>query len=211
MKKLGVLVLIALLSLNLFGCGGKNAKEEPQTEAAVEEKEEQKKEAQETKGKETQKVETQTEEPKEVETTEAEVADKEEAVLLDTENVKITYASSMICNWDIENEFSFYFDVENRMEKELTITATEFVLDGYTIWSGYLSFAAEASSTTNDFIGYADHDYQGEPEYNEWLKQESEKGVRELNITLAVTDEDGNQIEEPLSVIIDVKNGTVIK
>ena len=111
----------------------------------------------------------------------------------------------------VENEFSFYFDVENRMEKELTITATEFVLDGYTIWSGYLSFAAEASSTTNDFIGYADHDYQGEPEYNEWLKQESEKGVRELNITLAVTDEDGNQIEEPLSVIIDVKNGTVIK
>ena len=84
MKKLGILALIALLSLNLAACGGDSAKEEPQKEAVVEEKEEQKKEEEES----------------------------TEPVLLDTENVKITYTESFIYNWGNENEFSFFFDVK---------------------------------------------------------------------------------------------------
>lgn len=200
MKKLGILTLIALLSLNLAACGGDSAKEEPQKETVVEEKEEQKKDEEE---------ETQEEEKEEEIVSEEE--ESTEPVLLDTENVKITYTESFIYNWGNENEFSFFFDVENRTGNDLTVTATEFVLDGYNVGYGYMSFAATASSTTNGRIGYADHDDQGMPAYDEWLAQESENGVRELKITLTVTDAAGNQIEQPSSVIIDVKNGTIKK
>lgn len=201
MRKLGILALIALLSLNLFACGKDAAKEEPQKETVVEDKEEQKKEEE----------EIQDDEQKEDEILEKEEDEKEEPVVLDTENVKITYDESFIYNWGNENEFSFFFNVDNRTGNDLTITATEFVLDGYAVWGGYMSFTAAASSTTNDHIGYADHDDQGVPEYDTWLAQESENGVRELKITLTVTDAAGNQIEQPSSVIIDVENGTIKK
>lgn len=184
MTRLGVLILLTLMSGNLLTYGGDAAKEEMQTEIVEEEKDEQ-------------------EEDLLSEETE------EEPVLLDTADVKITYAKWSVINWGTENEFSFYFDVENRTGNDLTITTNGLVIDGQSIDYGYFSFPAAASTTTNGCIGYADHDYQGDSTYDAWLIQESENGVRELTVSLVVKDASGNQIEQSPEVIIDLGTGTI--
>ena len=117
-------------------------------------------------------------------------------VVYDSDAVTVTYDSCAYYDMGGENNFSFYFNIDNRTDSDVTVSWVDFTLDGYSIPYGYDQVTVPAQTQSTESFGYADHDYQGEPAYDQWLAGVEANGLSTLTVSFNITDASGSVLAE---------------
>ena len=112
-------------------------------------------------------------------------------VIYEDENFTITFDHVEAYDMGGENSFELYFAIENRSGSDAVATYTELILNGRSFKYGYNTINAPAGETATGYFGFADHDYRG-GEYDVWLDDVAENGLRTFTISITVSDAQGN-------------------
>lgn len=74
------------------------------------------------------------------------------------------------------------------------VSSADSAINDYAIRFGYADISVPAGETVTGSVGFADHDYQGDPQYIEWLNQVIDSGLQKLNIGFTIKNANGDVI-----------------